>query len=202
MEHSDNIFEVEKLEKHFTPDVLVAMAEVQQSRSNFQLEKFVVGQHDTVEMQYVQTLLELQNSYYTIRTVSLQMKKTEIEINRLRASGDEVDEIEAQIKELGLEQTRLVGIGAFRELDKLMKIFNSFKHKYTREEIESAQEEYWSKRLNRQAVLQALGGTANQAGHLDSLRQIGAIEVTADNRVIPKNSTESVLENIRKEVEI
>lgn len=202
MEHSENFFELEKLDKHFTPDVLVAMAEVQQARSNFQLEKFVVGQHDTVEMQYVQTLLELQNIYYTIKTVSLQMKKTEIEIKKLKASGDETDEIEAQIKELGLEQTRLVGIGSFRELDKLMKLFNSFEHKYTREEIESAQEEYWSKRLNRQAVLQALGGTANQASHLDSLRQIGAIEVTADNRVVPKDSTKSMLESIQKEIEL
>jgi hypothetical protein len=89
------------VEERYTPDVLLAMAEVQQARSNFQLEKFVVNQHDTDEMRYQQTVIELQQLYYTIKTVSLEMKKTEIEINRLRDTGDEVDELDAQIKELG-----------------------------------------------------------------------------------------------------
>jgi len=171
------------VEERYTPDVLLAMAEIQQSRSNFQLEKFVVNQHDTDEMRYQQTIIELQQLYYTIKTVSLEMKKTEIEINRLRETGDEVDEIDAQIKELGLEQTRLVGIGAFRELDTLLSIYNSFEHKYTREEIEAAQPEYWNKRLSRQATLEAIGGTQAQAAHLDSLRQIGALEMAPEGGI-------------------
>lgn len=171
------------VDEKYTPDILLAMAEVQQSRSNFQIDKFVVGQHDTPEMQYFQTLLELQQLYYTIKTVSLDMKKQEIEIARLRATGDEIDEIDAQIKEITLEQTRLIGIGSFRELDRLLHIYNSFEHKYTRQEIEDAQPEYWSKRLHRQATLEALGGTQAQAAHLDSLRQIGALEVLPDGGI-------------------
>jgi hypothetical protein len=171
------------IEEKYTPEVLLAMAEIQQSRSNFQIEKFVVNQHDTDEMRYVQTVIELQQLYYTIKTVSLEMKKTEIEIKKLRASGDEVDEIDAQIKELGLEQTRLVGIGAFRELDQLLKIYNSFEHKYTRAEIEEAQPDYWNKRLSRQATLEAIGGTQAQAAHLDSLRQIGALEMAPEGGI-------------------
>jgi hypothetical protein len=171
------------IEEKYTPEVLLAMAEVQQSRSNFQIEKFVVNQHDTDEMRYVQTVIELQQLYYTIKTVSLEMKKTEIEIKKLRATDDEVDEIDAQIKELGLEQTRLVGIGAFRELDQLLKIYNSFEHKYTRAEIEEAQPEYWNKRLSRQATLEAIGGTQAQAAHLDSLRQIGALEMASEGGI-------------------
>jgi hypothetical protein len=167
----------------FTPDILLAMAEIQQSRSDFQIEKFVVNQHDTDEMRYQQTVIELQQLYYTIKSVSLEMKKTEIEINRLRATGDEVDEIDAQIKELGLEQTRLVGIGAFRELDMFMNIYNSFEHKYTRAEIEAAQPDYWNKRLSRQATLEAIGGTQAQAAHLDSLRQIGALEMAPEGGI-------------------
>ena len=139
----------ENVAEKFTPEILLAMAEVQQARSNFQLEKFVVNQHETLEMQYVQTLRELQQLYYTIRSVSLSMKKAEIEISRKRATGDEVDEIEAQIKELNLEQTRLVGIGAFRELEKLLSIYDSFEHKYTREEAAFPNEyvkhnKYWA----------------------------------------------------------
>lgn len=167
----------------FTPDILLAMAEVQQARSDFQLEKFVVNQHDTDEMRYQQTVIELQQLYYTIKTVSLEMKKTEIEINKLRATEDEIDEIDAQIKELGLEQTRLVGIGAFRELDMLMSIYNSFEHKYTRQEIEAAQPDYWNKRLHRQATLEAIGGTQAQSAHLDSLRQIGALEMAPEGGI-------------------
>jgi hypothetical protein len=171
------------IEEKYTPEVLLAMAEVQQSRSNFQIEKFVVNQHDTDEMRYVQTVIELQQLYYTIKTVSLEMKKTEIEIKKLRKSKNEVDEIDAQIKELGLEQTRLVGIGAFRELDQLLKIYNSFEKKYTREEIEAAQPDYWNKRLSRQATLEAIGGTQAQAAHLDSLRQIGALEMAPEGGI-------------------
>ena len=167
----------------FTPDILLAMAEVQQSRSDFQLEKFVVNQHDTDEMRYQQCVIELQSLYYTIKTVSLEMKKSEIEISKLRATGDEIDEIDAQLKELGLEQTRLVGIGAFRELDMLMNIYNSFEHKYTRAEIEAAQPDYWNKRLSRQATLEAIGGTQAQAAHLDSLRQIGALEMAPEGGI-------------------
>jgi hypothetical protein len=171
------------VEDKYTPDVLLAMAEVQQSRSNFQIEKFVVNQHDTEEMRYMQTIIELQQLYYTIKTVSLEMKKTEIEISRLRETNDEIDELDAQIKELGLEQTRLVGIGAFRELDQLLSIYDSFEKKYTRAEIEAAQPEYWNKRLSRQATLEAIGGTQAQAAHLDSLRQIGALEMASEGGI-------------------
>jgi anion-transporting ArsA/GET3 family ATPase len=172
-----------EITEKFTPDLLLSMAEIQQSRSDFQLEKFVVNQHDTEEMRYLQTVIELQHLYYTIKTVSLEMKKTEVEIKRLRETEDEIDEIDAQLKELGLEQTRLVGIGAFRELDSLMAIYNSFEHKYTRAEIEAAQPDYWNKRLSRQATLEAIGGTQAQAAHLDSLRQIGALEMAPEGGI-------------------
>jgi hypothetical protein len=171
------------LEDKYTPEILLSMAEVQQARSNFQLDKFVINQHETDEMRYFQTLLELQSLYYTIKLVSLEMKKTEIEIERLRLTGDEIDEIDAQVKEVGLEQTRLIGIGSFRELDKLIEIYNTFSHKYTRDEIEQAQEQYWSIRLRRQSVLESVGGSQAQASHLDALRQMGALVVTSDGNV-------------------
>jgi len=191
-ESSMELVPLPDVEEKFTPEVLLAMAEIQQSRSDFQIEKFVVNQHDTDEMRYVQTVIELQQLYYTIKTVSLEMKKTEIEIARKRATGDEIDEIDAQLKELGLEQTRLVGIGAFRELEKLFIIFNSFEKKYTRAEIEAAQPDYWNKRLHRQATLEAIGGTQAQAAHLDSLRQIGALEIA------PEGGIRSVSEEMKQ----
>ena len=157
--------------------VMLAMAEIQQPRSPFQLKKFVINQHSTPEMQYSQCVTEIQALYYTIKTVTLDMKIQEIKAKRLLDTGDEIDALEAQKIELGLEQTRLVGIGAFRELETLIDIFESFPKKYTRKEIDEAQPEYWSNRLHKQAVLQELGGSQAGAAHLDALTQIGALEL-------------------------
>ena len=154
--------------------VLNAMAEIQQARSPFQIEKFVINQHQTIEMQYYQCVTEIQALYYTIKTVTLDMQISEIKMSRLRKTNDEIDELEAQKLELGLEQTRLVGIGAYRELDTLLGIFESFPKQFTRQEIDEAQPDYWEQRLNRQATLEAIGGSQAQASHLEALRQIGA----------------------------
>jgi hypothetical protein len=161
-----------------THPIFLALAEIQKPRSRFQLEKFVVGQHDTPEQQYKQTLLEIQHLYYTLKTVNLTLKKDQIEIDRLRMTGDEIDELDAQIKEIALEQSRLIAIGAQRELHDLIEIWESFEHKYTYEELETLQPEYWNKRLNRQSILESIGGSSAQASHLDSLRQIGALAIT------------------------
>ena len=163
------------LKDYFTPEIVATFAEVHQPRSQFQIEKFVVGAHDPDEMRYYQCITEIQNLYYTIKKVTLQLQKTEIEIKRLRETGDEIDEIEAQIKELEIEETRVVGVGAFRELEILLKIKNQYPE-YTREQIEIAQPEYWSKRLNRQATMEALGGSQSQASHLMALNQIGQLD--------------------------
>ena len=150
------------------------MAEIQQPRSPFQIQKFVINQHATTEMQYYQCVTEIQALYYTIKTVTLDMKIEELKIARLRKTGDAINELEAQKIELGLEQTRLVGIGAFRELDTLLNIFETFPKKFTRQEIDEAQPDYWGKRLEKQATLQALAGSQAGAAHLDALSQIGA----------------------------
>jgi len=137
------------ISKYFTPDIVATFAEVHQPRSAFQLMNFVVGQHDTEEMQYYQCVTEIQSLYYTIKEVTLNNKITEIEIERLRATNDPIDELNAQIKELGLEQTLVVAVGAFRELEVLLAIKASYPA-YTRKKIEAGQHEYWNLRLNRQ----------------------------------------------------
>jgi hypothetical protein len=68
-----------------------------------------------------------------------------------RLPGDEIDEIEAQIKELGIEQTKVVGVGALRELEILLELKNQYAE-YTRNEIEQGQEKYWDLRLNQQTI--------------------------------------------------
>lgn len=177
------------IEKKYNHELLNSIAEIQQARSNFQIDHFVVGQHDTLEMQYYQTLIELQQLYYTIRVANLQIKKTKIEINKLKSTNDEIDNIDAEIREIELEQLMVAAKGTVREIERLLEIYNSFEHKYTREEIESGQEKYWNLRLQRQAVLEIMAnGSTAQAAHLDSLRQIGAIKFDENGNIIVKEN--------------
>lgn len=139
------------LNAYITPNIVNTFSDIQQSRSRFQLENFVVNAHPTPEMQYHQIVIEIQSLYYTIKEVSLQLQKTEIEIERLRNTGDPIDELEAQIKELGIEQTRVVGVGAFRELEILLDLKSNYPE-YTRNDIEHGQAEYWKLRLTEQGM--------------------------------------------------
>jgi hypothetical protein len=158
--------------------IFLALADIQKPRSRFQLERFVVGQHDTDEQQYRQTLIEIQSLFYTLRVVQLELRKKEIEIARLESTGDEIDSIDAEIKKIGTEQTRLTMIGAERELKDLVEMWESFEHKYTHEEMEELQPQYWSARLTRQAQLEAMGSGGKVGwASLDALRQVGELEI-------------------------
>ncbi len=161
-------------------DIHDAIAEVQQPRSRYQLVHFVLGQHDTPEMQFYQLMIELQDMGYKLRMAELNVKKTEVEITRLLETGDELDAIEAEEKQVGLEQTQIVMKGAQREIAILEDIFNTCQH-YTRDEIEHAQPEYWQARLTRQTNLQMMSGNVQWA-QLDSMRQIGLLDDLVEAR--------------------
>ncbi len=157
-----------------------AIAEIQQPRSRYQLIHFVLGQHDTPEMQFYQLMMELQDMGFKLRMAELNVKKTEVEITRLLETGDELDAIEAEEKQVGLEQTQIVMKGAQREIAILEDIFNTCQH-YTRDEIEHAQPEYWQARLTRQTNLQMMSGNVQWA-QLDSMRQIGLLDDLVEAR--------------------
>ena len=157
-----------------------AIAEVQQPRSRYQLIHFVIGQHDTPEMRFYQLCLELQDMGYKLRIAQLGIRKTEIEIARLRETGDEIDAIEADMQEVGLDQTRITMRGAERELLILNDLFDE-SQKFTRDEIEHAQPEYWEKRLTRQTNLQLMSGNVGWA-QLDAMRQAGLLDQAIEDR--------------------
>lgn len=157
-------------------EIEAAITEVQQPRSRFQIERFVLGQHATPEMQYYQTCLELQDMIHKYQHAQIGVKKQELKISRLRKTGDELDELKAQEQEIGLRQTRLAMIGAERELNQLIDIFNSFEKKYTRAEIEAAQPDYWDKRLTNNARAMLMGGTNVNAAHIEAMEQAGVLD--------------------------
>ena len=151
-----------------------AIAEIQQQRSRYQLVHFVIGQHDTPEVRYYQVCIELQDMGLKLRLAELGIRKAEVEIRRLLETGDELDAIEAEEKQVGLEQTLIVMLGAEREIAILTDLFDE-SQKFTRAEIEHAQPDYWQARLTRQTNLQLLAGTVQWA-QLDSMRQAGLLD--------------------------
>jgi hypothetical protein len=153
-----------------------AIAEVQQPRSRFQLERFVLGQHATPEMQYYQTVLELQDAIYKYKLAVINVKKSEIKIAKLRATGDELDELKAEEVELGLAQTQFAMLGAEREMKHLLEIFDTFTHKYTREQIEAAQPNYWQARLTNNAKAMLMGGATVNPAHIEAMEQAGILD--------------------------
>ena len=164
-------------------NIAEAIEEIQQPRSRYQLIHFVIGQHDTPEMRFYQLCLELQDMGYKLRVAQLGIRKAEIEIARLLKTGDEIDAIEAEEKQVGLEQTQIVMRGAERELAILTDLFDE-SQKFTRDEIEHAQPEYWQKRLTRQTNLQIMSGSVGWA-QLDSMRQIGLLDEMVAEREQP-----------------
>jgi hypothetical protein len=153
-----------------------AIAEVQQPRSRFQLESFVLGQHPTPEMRYYQTVIELQDAIYKYKLAVIAVKKAQVKIERLRATGDELQELKAQEIELGMNQTQFAMIGAKREMEELVEIFEGFPKKYTRAEIEAAQPEYWQARLTNNAKAMLMGGASVNPAHIEAMEQAGVLE--------------------------
>jgi hypothetical protein len=153
-----------------------AIAEVQQPRSRFQLEAFVLGQHATPEMKYYQTVIELQDAIYKYKLAQIAVQKSELKIARLRSTGDDLDELKAQEIELGLAQTQVTMLGAEREMKHLVEIFDTFQHKYTRAEIEQAQPDYWQARLTNNAKAMLMGGTSVNPAHIEAMEQAGVLD--------------------------
>jgi hypothetical protein len=128
---------------------------IQQSRSKYQIEKFVIGQHHSPEMKYYQLCVETQGLISAITETELRIEKIKAEADELISTGKKSDEIEAQIKLLSVPALETQLLGSKRELTIFEELFDQFPE-YTREQIEEAQQEYWETRLTRVAQLQML----------------------------------------------
>lgn len=146
------------------------------SRSKFQLEHFVVGQHDTPEMRYRQIILEARSLLHSIDYARLQAEVYCLEIKELEATKDEKDKLVAQQKRLDLEQTLSLMQAAEKELEYLTEIAQDYRP-YTLEEIEQNQPLYWKKRLTRQAFTDRSAIEEGiSVGNVASLIQAGILQ--------------------------
>lgn len=148
------------------------------SRSKYQIRHFVIGQHDTPEMQWRQIILEAQSLEYSIRQARLEIELTEIKITELLATGNRKDQIKAEKKRLGLVLSQRALAGAELELEWLKELAAEVGY-YSPEEIEDNQAEYWAKRLTRQADIdRASIAEGISAGNLFSMLNAGLVEQT------------------------
>lgn len=146
------------------------------SRSKFQLEKFVIGQHDTPQMKWKQLVLEGQQLAYNVKSAEISIEKNKIEMERLLKSKDELDALDAEQKRLDIIFTERTLAGAKIELKWLEEIAETV-GSFSFEEIEQDQETYWKLRLQRQAEIDVFSrGQGISASNISSMINIGEIQ--------------------------
>ena len=126
------------------------MSQYTLGRTRFQLENFVLKEHDCPERMFLQAVTELKSLRDGTIIDWLEQQKIKIEIKRLLATGDEIDAIEATKKQyiLGTMQENMKN--REREIKVLADALKKFPKIYTIEDIEAAEAGYWNKRLTRQ----------------------------------------------------
>lgn len=143
-------------------------------RTLFQLEKFVMNEHDLPERKFLQLILELKSARDGFIGDYFEMEKLKIQIKRLMSTNDELDTLEAIRQQYLLRQLEENSIFREREIIHIVNLINSLPKVYTYEEIEQAECAYWDKRLTRQAFEDMLcAQTGINQGNIRSNIQAG-----------------------------
>jgi hypothetical protein len=151
----------------------VAQDYVLRERSDYQLRHFVIGQHDTPQMQYRQIILEVKSLVTTIRSAELNVEKMRIKLSRL--SNDPLDQIKAEKHRMNIAITLDLIEAARRELTFFLKVAEEYPA-YTPQDIEDNQSEYWEARLQRQATLDRMSVEQQiSVGNLGSMLNAGLL---------------------------
>jgi hypothetical protein len=120
-------------------------------RTSFQLERFVMQEHDLPERKFLQLMMELKSMRDGFIGDVFEIEKMKIEIKRLIAKNDEVGTLEAMKKQYFMRQLEENMIFREREIKTIVQLINSLPKIYTYDEIEAAESRYWECRLTRQA---------------------------------------------------
>jgi hypothetical protein len=146
------------------------------TRTRFQLRHFVIGQHDTAPMQWRQLLLEAQDMAYKIRLAELDLERKKIERHKLLSTGDPLDSIEAEEKQLHMVLIERSLAAARMELGWLEELADEIEP-HTFDDIEADQPNYWKLRLARQAGLDQLSIQQGiSAANLHSMLNAGLLD--------------------------
>jgi hypothetical protein len=148
--------------------LFAAFEAVSQPRSDYQLRKFVVGEHETPERQYLQVVVEMQRKVSALRRAVIERRK------KLAAIDKETNPDERELMQIDLDDMNFAITGAMREFDTLYSIYMSLPS-FTAKELQDAEENYWQRRLIRQAQVDLDSFGQVGPGNLDALRQAGII---------------------------
>jgi len=147
------------------------------SRSKFQLEHFVIGQHPTAAMQWRQLVIEAQVLFDNIRIAEVELEIKRKKIAKLK-SGDEIDQLKAKKLEIQMEgYERLIQASKieFGYLEEIAQNIPSF----SLPDIEENQKEYWGLRLKIQSDVDTVASQSGiSAGNVTSMLNAGLIEWT------------------------
>ena len=174
-------------------DIEQAIMEIQQPRSRFMLEKMTLGEHDTPEMRFYYCVVELNDKLHKFRKAEIGKERMEREMARLEESDEQDADLDLREKRAEYEFFMGVMAGGERELRDLFDIYEGMEH-FTREQIDTNQQEYWEARMTRQTRMQIMAGGVQWA-QLDAMRQVGLLDDLVDER-------ETALAELNGQVEI
>ena len=133
---------------------------IQQPRTNFELEHFVIGEKHMPGKRWAQAVLELQVRMFSIERGRINKERLLVELDILKGKLEaEQDEHQARLiqldideKQVDLAEFELARLGAIREAETLMALLQKMPA-YTREQLEAEEPEYWRRRLTEQILL-------------------------------------------------
>ncbi len=173
--------------------LLDEMQELSQSRSNYALRHFVVGQHDLPGRQRQQVIVELQGMMFELANQADELRLAELDIEELQAgleskTGIDAERIKIKIgqKERQIEQINIRLTGQLRECDTLYAMLQELP-KYTKEQFEAEEPAYWGVRLPRQFALSQRDVGGNLTAILEMFTEPGkekpSVALSLDNLV-------------------
>jgi hypothetical protein len=148
---------------------------IQMARTPEVLKRFVVGAQamDHPAQGWAQCVLELQIKYDDIRRAKINSELIQIEIDELEKENTSKSLLNAKLKRIDLEAQDRAMLGAVREFQSLYAIYKNYDKRYSRDELNASQVEYWQNRLTRQALQEQQSHQLGICpGNLEALREI------------------------------
>jgi len=165
-----DLIQVKKIGKELNEAFLATC----QNRSNYALEKLVIGEHETPERQYKQCLDELVRKVAEIGRMEIRIEDMKEKLEKYKASDKPKHQRKAKEMEINLWETNIALEGQLRECNTLYNAYSQMR-KYTAEELQNAEEEYYKLRKFKQCQLELQQTGTIQPELINLLQMMGVI---------------------------
>ena len=179
--------------------------------SDFQIKTFNIGNHVMKGRSYRQVLLELNDKFMALKKNEIGRKRIKIQISMLEKKiAKEKDKDKKELLQCDLEEKQLdIDNQSKLILDAMnacTTIYNEFKNlpKFTAEEFEKQEKEYWTRRIMRDAELDTIATGRISAGTASSLERLGfnPVQVQVEILVLHDKTIQKSLGEIKKAAEL